>query len=83
MLGMELNAEIRQGLVHYTLIRLVVLVVEEWLPVVERRRYRLGIHCVSVVLAGDVTSLRAHQGARLILAAVAVLHFRCLEASGK
>jgi len=83
MLGMELNAEIRQGLVHYTLIRLVVLVVEEWLPVVERRRCRFGIHCVSVVLAGDVTSLRAHKGARLILAAVAVLHFRCLEASGK
>ena len=71
-LGVELHGEIGQPVVHEALVRAVVLVVEERLPLGVRRQ-RLHVEREPVVLTRDEAARAgARQRARLVVAAVAV-----------
>ena len=71
-LGVELHAAVGQPVVHKALVRAVVLVVEQRLPL-GLRRQRLHVEREPVVLTRDEAARAgARQRARLVVAAVAV-----------
>ena len=69
VLGMELNAEERERLVHDPLVALIISICEQDLPI----RWQVAVvHRKAVVLGGDETALGRRVETGLVVATVAV-----------